>query len=143
MVKKELRLIEQAKTLYNIDFSDDKRLILHMEQEELQQAKDQLMKKINIMESSVSAVQKSYQTQHKSSLKAMSEQHEKQKLLKAELEMLTAAVQSKQDACNSKVQEGKLKMRPPHSLTAIVQQKTLKIGNIIRYKDLNKSEVIV
>ena len=48
MANKEIQMIEMAKKMYNIDFSDDERIMLQALNEDRNAERQQLEKKINI-----------------------------------------------------------------------------------------------
>ena len=60
MAGKELKMIEMAKKLYGIDFSDHQRIMEEAEMEERKAEKETLVKKIGIIRQSMEINKKNY-----------------------------------------------------------------------------------
>ena len=56
-------MIEKAKKVYNIDFSDNKKLILEAEKEEREDQKQRLQKRISVIKMSMESNKKHFQMQ--------------------------------------------------------------------------------
>lgn len=62
MAGKEVKMIELGKKLYNIDFSDNTKIIEEAMNEERKQDKEQLCRKLGIIRQAIEINKKNYQT---------------------------------------------------------------------------------
>ncbi len=60
LANKEVKMIEMAKKMYNIDFSDHQRIITEAEQESKKLEQQQLVKKIGIIKQAMEVNKKNY-----------------------------------------------------------------------------------
>ena len=110
MANKELKMIDMGKKLYGIDFSDHQQIMQEAENEERKQEKQQLLKKIAIIQQSMEINKRNYQNHMKMLLKRRKDQEMHKQAVEDTLNRLDDEIRQAQDEHKMKKEHRKQEM---------------------------------